>query len=220
MLGKQLNIQAAILSSGILFCAMAYAQTISAPEHSLRIPEMSDIPAAPVLDPLQTPQAVHVDRSPASPPSLAASPVSTVPAPQRQAEDQTVRPTPAGTAASRAGAAASAYARQIVNGIRIILPSKEASAPPGGAIPALQAFLRAIPDGNTSRITVSAYASGTTEDVSTPRRLSLQRARAVQEILVGAGADPRRIDLRPMGIATTDANIPDRIDITLGVTPR
>nr|WP_314072241.1 OmpA family protein [uncultured Roseococcus sp.] len=52
--------------------------------------------------------------------------------------------------------------------------------------------------GSVGRVTVIAEV-GSGDDLSTTRRLSLARARAVKDALVAGGLAETRIDLRPMG---------------------
>lgn len=65
--------------------------------------------------------------------------------------------------------------------------------------------------------TVSAFAAGTPDDPSTPRRLSLSRALAVRGILLGEGIASARILVRSLGASTPAiaAGPPDRVDVTI-----
>ncbi|MBI1273240.1 MAG: OmpA family protein [Alphaproteobacteria bacterium] len=65
-----------------------------------------------------------------------------------------------------------------------------------------------------SRIQVTAYAANN-NDVSTreARRISLARALAVRNTLIGQGVDSSRIDVRAMG-ANVPSGEPDRVDLT------
>jgi outer membrane protein OmpA-like peptidoglycan-associated protein len=64
-------------------------------------------------------------------------------------------------------------------------------------------------------ITITAWAPGTKEDPSTPRRLSLDRALNARAILINAGIVSERIDAVAKG-ASDIGNLPaDRMDITV-----
>ena len=66
----------------------------------------------------------------------------------------------------------------------------------------------------TGGINVFAYATGSAEDPSTPRRLSLQRALTARAVLLKAGIPSPRIYPRAMGPASGDE--PDRVDVVIG----
>ncbi len=66
----------------------------------------------------------------------------------------------------------------------------------------------------TAGINVFAYAAGSAEDPSTPRRLSLQRALAARAVLLKAGIPSPRIYPRALGPA--GASEPDRVDVVTG----
>jgi len=73
----------------------------------------------------------------------------------------------------------------------------------------------------TGIFNITAYAPGTADDPSTPRRLSLSRALAVRSALINAGVPSTRIYAHAMGPNFTDGP-PDRVDLTAtepAVTP-
>lgn len=63
------------------------------------------------------------------------------------------------------------------------------------------------------RVTLWSSASGTTEDLSTPRRISLARALAVRSILIREGVATTRIYPRATGLAQPGTEPADRLDI-------
>ncbi|WP_336947070.1 hypothetical protein [Asaia sp. HN010] len=65
----------------------------------------------------------------------------------------------------------------------------------------------------TIRVTLWASASGSTEDLSTPRRIALARALVVRSILIREGVATTRIYPRATGLAPSGPNPPDRLDI-------
>ena len=62
-------------------------------------------------------------------------------------------------------------------------------------------------------ITINAWAPGTPEDPSTPRRLSLDRALAARAVLINAGIPSDRIYAVAKGFNGIDPGPPDRLDI-------
>jgi outer membrane protein OmpA-like peptidoglycan-associated protein len=64
-------------------------------------------------------------------------------------------------------------------------------------------------------VSVTAWAPGTTEDPSTPRRLSLDRALAVRAVLINAGLVSDRVLAVAKGFTNIEGGPPDRVDIGL-----
>ncbi len=64
-------------------------------------------------------------------------------------------------------------------------------------------------------ITVTAWAPGTNEDPSTPRRLSLDRALAARAVLINAGIVSDRIHAVAKGFLNIEGGPPDRVDIVM-----
>jgi outer membrane protein OmpA-like peptidoglycan-associated protein len=64
-------------------------------------------------------------------------------------------------------------------------------------------------------ISIVAWAPGTNEDPSTPRRLSLDRALAARAVLINAGIVSDRVLAQARGFLNIDGGPPDRVDITL-----
>lgn len=84
--------------------------------------------------------------------------------------------------------------------------------------PATAAALTEFADGQIAQplvgINIFAYAAGSPDDPSTPRRLSLQRALAARAVLMKAGIPSPRIYPRALGPAGGEA--PDRVDVVTG----
>jgi outer membrane protein OmpA-like peptidoglycan-associated protein len=78
------------------------------------------------------------------------------------------------------------------------------------AILAVAARAKADP---TLIITINAWAPGTAEDPSTPRRLSLDRALNARAVLINAGITSERIIAVAHGFTGIEAGPPDRMDI-------
>lgn len=67
-------------------------------------------------------------------------------------------------------------------------------------------------------VAITAYAPGTPDDPSTPRRISLDRALSVRAALLAAGIPSERIRALPSGFINIGTDAPDRADVTL-ITP-
>jgi outer membrane protein OmpA-like peptidoglycan-associated protein len=63
-------------------------------------------------------------------------------------------------------------------------------------------------------VTVLAYAAGSLDDPSTPRRLALSRALAARTVLLAAGVNSTHIYLRALG-SNSGEGPPDRVDVTV-----
>ncbi len=81
---------------------------------------------------------------------------------------------------------------------------------------ALRDFARSVKAGEAS-VNVYAYATGSSEDPSTPRRLSLARALAARAVLINEGIASTRIYPRALGPMGGDMDR-DRVDV-VGGTP-
>ncbi len=77
---------------------------------------------------------------------------------------------------------------------------------------AIKLLVSQAPKSETVSYNVLAYASGTPEDPSTARRLSLARGLAVRSVLMSAGVPSARIYVRALG-ATSGSATPDRVDV-------
>lgn len=97
-------------------------------------------------------------------------------------------------------------------GLRITFGADRADISPATAA-ALTDFATAqLPQ--TASINIFAYATGSAEDPSTPRRLSLQRALTARAVLLKAGIPSPRIYPRALGPVGGDE--PDRVDVVTG----
>ena len=113
------------------------------------------------------------------------------------------------TSASDAPGAAS----QIANGVRVTFGPDRYDLNPATEA-ALRELARTLKDKDTS-INVYAYAAGSSEDPSTPRRLSLARALAARAVLMSEGIASPRIYPRALGPQGGDADH-DRVDVVAG----
>ena len=106
-------------------------------------------------------------------------------------------------------------ATPISNGLRITFGPDRADFSPATAA-ALAKFAEALTGPNAAAVNVFAYAAGSPDDPSTPRRLSLQRALAARAALMQAGIPSARIYPRALGPAGGDQ--PDRADVVIGTS--
>jgi outer membrane protein OmpA-like peptidoglycan-associated protein len=68
--------------------------------------------------------------------------------------------------------------------------------------------------GGDSRVQLKAFASGSADNLSAARRMSLSRALAVRSYLIEQGIRSTRIDVRALGLAG-DSGPLDRVDVVL-----
>jgi outer membrane protein OmpA-like peptidoglycan-associated protein len=80
------------------------------------------------------------------------------------------------------------------------------------AIKGLAGPLNSALDSGAARIQVVAYGGQPGDKSSDARRLSLQRARVIRQLLIEGGVPAERIDVRAMGGAT-DGQASDRVDV-------
>lgn len=113
-------------------------------------------------------------------------------------------------------------AEPIPGGVRVTFGKDRADLNPGlvAAIRQVAAEAKARPGA----LDLVAYAAGSPDDPSTPRRLSLSRALAVRAVLLHEGIDSPRIYVHALGAADPQPGAPaapaDRVDLTQqGVAP-
>ncbi len=80
------------------------------------------------------------------------------------------------------------------------------------AVDALRDLARTAKADPAATLEIDAWAAGTPDDPSTPRRLSLARALAVRAVLISEGIASPRIHPRALGTDTSDT--PDRAEVT------
>ena len=100
----------------------------------------------------------------------------------------------------------------IDGGSRITFGDGSADLNPAG-MQALQAFASQLKADPQARAEIDAYGHGTTDDPSTPRRISLSRGLAARAVLINGGIPSTRIYVRAIG-QPPDNGPADRIDIT------
>jgi outer membrane protein OmpA-like peptidoglycan-associated protein len=95
--------------------------------------------------------------------------------------------------------------------IRITFPADSADIP--DAVKAqLNALAQKMAGDDNMRIQLLAYASGTSEQASRARRMSLSRALAVRSYLIQQGVRSTRMDVRALG-NNVEGSPADRVDI-------
>ncbi len=158
-------------------------------------------PAAP------TPPAPKPPVVPVAPPEIAAIPPA-VSVPIQRPPD----PPPVPVAADAPGDVA-----PLPDGLRATFgPGRSELNPATEA--AMRGFARPLRD-TAQPVQVTAFAAGTPEDPSTPRRLSLARALAARAVLINEGIASTRIYVRALGAAAGEGPA-DRVDLSAApVTP-
>lgn len=84
---------------------------------------------------------------------------------------------------------------------------------PDQAKPTLDTIIRSMKANEQLRIQLVAYASGSADQASQARRLSLSRAIGVRSYLIEQGIKSARIDVRALGNRTDVGGPPDRVDV-------
>ncbi len=105
-------------------------------------------------------------------------------------------------------------ASKLPGGVRITFGPGNADLNPATDA-ALRTLARAVKADPKVSLNLYAYAAGTPDDPSTPRRLSLSRALAARAVLISEGIVSTRIYPRALG-ATAPDGPPDRVDVTDG----
>ncbi|MBM9402476.1 hypothetical protein JUN65_12885 [Gluconacetobacter azotocaptans] len=150
-------------------------------------PPPPTIPAAPPPPPIIRPPEVSVPLHPSPPPP-----------------ETPVVPTAQGTVQDLPGGTRLTFAPG----------SADMNAAMSDRVKTFAAALLAAPE---ARGQIDAYASGTPDDSSTPRRVSLSRGLAIRSILIHAGVASTRIYVRAIGLSGSPPNEtpPDHVDVTL-----
>lgn len=78
----------------------------------------------------------------------------------------------------------------------------------------LDALAKQLTGDESKRVTLTAYASNTSDQASTARRVSLSRALSVRAYLIDAGITNTRINVQAQGDKNPGGN-PDRVDIII-----
>lgn len=149
-------------------------------------------PAAPVVAAPQVPTA---------PPNAAVLPPPAVAVPTAPA------PLPPVPVADDAPGAA----EPLPDGLRITFGKDRSDLNPAAVAAIRQLALQA--KAKPGALDVAAYAAGTPDDPSIPRRLSLARALAVRAVLLQEGVESPRIYVRALG-ANANSDPADRVDLT------
>lgn len=110
-------------------------------------------------------------------------------------------------------AGAMGEAMALPDGLRLTFAAGSADLNPAtdAALQKLAHEAAAKPD---TTITVNAYAAGSPDDPSSPRRLSLTRALIARAVLLAEGIGSTRIFVRALGANIGDGP-PDRVDVTV-----
>ena len=164
-------------------------------------------PAAQQATPAKPAQATE-PAVPTAPPAVASVPPAVavpIPAPQP--------PPPVPVSAGAAG-----DVNKVLGGIRVTFgPGSSELNPTTEA--ALRSLARTLKADAQASVNVLAYAAGSPEDPSTPRRLSLARGLAARAVLLNEGIASTRIYVRALGAPLPGAPA-DRVDVVqVGIGP-
>jgi outer membrane protein OmpA-like peptidoglycan-associated protein len=113
---------------------------------------------------------------------------------------------------------ATGTATRIDGSMRITFGTASADLNPG-TLAALQKIAADAKANAAMQINVTAWAPGTAEDPSTPRRLSLDRALAARAVLINAGIVSDRIHAIAKGFEGAGTAAPDRVDVAEVLPP-
>ena len=161
-------------------------QTQAVPPHApaaQRVGAPPDVPASPPRPVVIAPPGVKVPTHPPVPP-------------------EEIKPDPKAEGKVEAGP----------KGLRVLFGANS-SGMSQPMIDAVRDEARKLAKQPTLRVTLWASASGSTEDLSTPRRIALARALAVRSLLIREGVATTRIYPRATGLAPAGQTSPDRLDI-------
>ncbi len=173
------------------------APTRHAPRPSSTAPRpRTPAPAAPAAVPVPPKPPVV----PTVPPAIAAIPPAVAVPVQRPPE-----PPPVVVAADAPGDAS-----PVPGGVRVTFGSGRADLN-ATTEAAIRSFARPLRDTGQA-VNVLAYAAGSNDDPSTPRRLSLARALAARAVLINEGIASIRIYVRALG--PNGDGPPDRVDLS------
>jgi outer membrane protein OmpA-like peptidoglycan-associated protein len=122
-----------------------------------------------------------------------------------------IAPPSAPAASGNTQTAAIPPAAPVEGQIQIAFPTDSADIP-DAAKPGLDALAQKMSADDNLRLQLLAYASGTADEASRARRMSLSRALAVRSYLIKAGVRSTRMDVRALG-NNVQGSPADRVDI-------
>jgi outer membrane protein OmpA-like peptidoglycan-associated protein len=211
--------------------ALTPERTVPSTTPAKPAPAAKAAPAAAAPKPAITPPAAAPKQAAA--PAPAAAPANTMSASAQQPRSLLTPPPPpaqaaAATPAAAAPTAAPAAAQTKAEETKVasLPPAPAKTAEPdtlripfgvGGAdLPAdaaanVKALAQRLAKDPALRVQLVAYASDPEKSISRSRRLSLERAVAVRKVLLAAGVESTRIDLRALG-EQSGGGPPDRVD--------
>ena len=180
-------------------------------------PTLATIAATPPT-PITIPDLAGVmPAAPAAPPTVRNTPPQTASAPPAVPAPPGTSPTPAAAPSPPAAAPASPQTASLPPGGGLptqISFSGSNTDLPDQAKPTLDRVIQALQADSHLRIELVAYASGSADQASEARRISLQRAISVRAYLIEKGIDSQRFEVRALGNRTDNGGTaPDRVDI-------
>jgi outer membrane protein OmpA-like peptidoglycan-associated protein len=185
------------------------------------LPLPPEEPAA--VPPIAAPAPLPLPPTPPPPPPVVAAPApdappsAATPAPAPPEVAAAPQPAPPAVVAAPRPAAAPAAARPAApppERVQLLF-TPEAQELTKAMRDDLRRLAGSLPEDETLRLTVNAYAGGDPAHPSLARRASLARALAVRTALMEAGVRSTRIDVRALGLNAGDGP-PDRVDVLVG----
>ncbi len=158
---------------------------------------------------LLTPPPAPSTSASATPPPAAATPAAAAPAKTEEAKPaEPLKETPKETSV----AVATPPARTPGEPESLTISFKVGGADvPADATAGLKALAAKLAKDPTTRLQLIAYASDPEKSISRSRRLSLERAVNVRKVMLAAGIESTRIDIRALG-EQSGSGAPDRVD--------
>ena len=186
------------------------AKPVARPEATTKpqTAQTTAVPAKPTEPAVSTPTALPPVAAAPPPATLPSGPPATVALAPIPPPAPTEVPPPPPVSSTATSAASSTAA-----GLRVTFGSGQTDLTPTSA-QAILDYVHQAPSGDTTSYNVVAYATGTPEDPSTARRLSLSRALAVRSALIANGVGSTHIYVRALGAQAGDEPA-DRVDLSV-----
>jgi len=164
-------------------------------------PTPAPVPASTTVATAQQPRSLLTPPPSSAPAAAAPTASAAAPAAEPKAEETKVASLPPAAAAKSANEA---------DTLRIAFGIGGADLPATAATD-VKSLAQRLAKDPALRVQLVAYASDPDKSISRSRRLSLERAVAVRKVLLAAGVESTRIDLRALG-EQSGGGPPDRVD--------
>ncbi len=205
---------------GVQMAAPAPAKAPETKMAAITQPPATPAPVAKAEAPKPAPPPAAQTPAPGQPRSLLTPPASSAPTPPPAAAVASATPAPAAPAKTgevkpageTAVAVATPPARTPDQPDTFSIAFKVGAADvPADSTAGLKALAAKLAKDPTARLQLVAYASDPEKSISRSRRLSLERAVNVRKVMLAAGIESTRIDIRALG-EQSGSGAPDRVD--------